>query len=127
MLQGLLEKAKNIQAASVFASFNAAKLNFPIAIVRVFSNVCTMSMKFLRSALRMKKKKQQKEPKVMQNSTTNVERPMKQSLMVAAICLNAFWKLKHKNAILYPDLLIIIYLSNLQNLRMDVNAVKETV
>ena len=27
----------------------------------------------------------------MTNSTTKVESPMKQSLMVAAICLNAFW------------------------------------
>ena len=57
-----------------------------------------------------KKKKQQNEPKTMTNSTTKVERPMKQSLIVAAICLKAFWKL-----------------SSRQNLSMLVNTVKETV
>ena len=43
----------------------------------------------------MKKKKQQKDPNTMMNSTMKVESPMKQSLMVAAICLKAFWKLKN--------------------------------
>lgn len=52
----------------------------------------------------MKKKKQQKDPNTMMNSTMKVESPMKQSLMVAAICLKAFWKLKKKE-------LEIIYLS----------------
>ena len=50
-------------------------------------------MKLTRSAPRTKKKKQTKEPKMMQNSTTKVPRPMKQSLMVAAICRKAFAKL----------------------------------
>lgn len=67
-----------------------------MAIASVFWTVWLISMKFLRSALRMKKKKQQKDPNTMMNSTTKVERPIKQSLIVAAICLNAFWKLKNK-------------------------------
>ena len=90
----LLEKAKKIHAAPSFAALRAPKLNFPMAMAKVFWTVWLMSRKFRRFALRMKKKKQQKEPKTMTNSTTKVERPMKQSFIVAAICLKAFWKLK---------------------------------
>ena len=60
-------------------------MNFPMDIAMVFSTVEVKLKKFLRSALRTKKKKQQNDPNTMTNSTTNVERPMKQSLIVAAI------------------------------------------
>ena len=106
----LLEKAKKIHAAPSFAALRAPKLNFPMAMAKVFWTVWLMSRKFRRFALRMKKKKQQNEPKTMTNSTTKVERPMKQSLIVAAICLKAFWKLRSR-----------------QNLSMLVKTVKETV
>ena len=91
---GLLENTKKIQAAISLADLRLLKLNLPMDIAIVFSTVEVKLKKFLRSALRTKKKKQQKDPNTMTNSTTKVERPMKQSLIVAAICLKAFWKLK---------------------------------
>ena len=80
-----LEKTKKIHAAISLADLRLLKLNFPMDIAMVFSTVEVKLKKFLRSALRTKKKKQQKDPNTMTNSTTNVERPMKQSLIVAAI------------------------------------------
>ena len=86
----LLENAKKIQAAIVSAALNAAKLNFPMLIAIVFSKVRKKSRKFSKSFFRTKKKKEQKDMNTIKNSTTNVERPEKQSLIVAEICIKAF-------------------------------------
>ena len=86
---GLLENTKKIQAANVSAALNAPKLNFPILIASVFSNVLIKSRKFSKSFFRTKKKNEQKAQKTIKNSTTNVESPEKQSLIVAEICMKA--------------------------------------
>ena len=44
----ILEKAKKIQAAISLASFKLAKLNFPMAMARVFSTVLNISLKLER-------------------------------------------------------------------------------
>ena len=54
----LLENTKNIQAANPSASLSAEKLNFPILIAIVFSNVRGKSRKFSNSFFRTKKKKE---------------------------------------------------------------------
>jgi hypothetical protein len=61
------------------------------------------SLKFSRSFFSTKKKKEEKPQKTIMNSTLNVVKPLKQSFMVAMICMKAFWKL-----------------SNLLNLMVDV-------
>ena len=58
-----------------------------------------MVKKFLKLEFKMKKKKQRKEPKTITNSTTKVYRPLKQSLRVAAICLNALAKLRRRQSL----------------------------
>ena len=87
----LLENTKKIQAANVSASRNAEKLNFPMLIARVFSNVRRKSRKFSKSFFNTKKKNEQNAQNTIKNSTTKVESPEKQSLMVAEICMNALW------------------------------------
>ena len=49
-----MEKAKNIQAAISFAALRLEKLNFPIAMLRVFLILSPKSLKFLRSLPRTK-------------------------------------------------------------------------
>ena len=85
----LLENTKNIHAAIVSASLNAEKLNFPILMASVFSKVRKKSRKFSRSFFKAKKKNEQNAQNTIKNSTTNVESPVKQSLIVADICINA--------------------------------------
>ena len=103
---GLLENTKKIQAAKVSASLKAEKLNFPMLIARVFSKVRRKSRKFSKSFFNTKKKNEQNAQNTIRNSTTKVESPEKQSLIVAEICMNALWNE-----------------SILQNLRVDVNTV----
>ena len=102
----LLENTKKIQAANVSASLKAEKLNFPMLIARVFSKVRRKSRKFSKSFFNTKKKNEQNAQNTIRNSTTKVESPEKQSLIVAEICMNALWNE-----------------SILQNLRVDVNTV----
>ena len=85
----LLENTKKIHAAKVSASLKAEKLNFPILIARVFSNVRRKSLKFSKSFFNTKKKNEQNAQNTIKNSTTKVESPEKQSLIVAEICMNA--------------------------------------
>ena len=92
MRHNLLENTKNIQAANPSASLSAEKLNFPILIAIVFSNVRGKSRKFSNSFFRTKKKKEQNAQNTIKNSTTNVARPARQSLIVAEICIKAFIK-----------------------------------
>ena len=85
----LLENTKKIQAAKVSASLKAEKLNFPMLIARVFSKVRRKSLKFSKSFFNTKKKNEQNAQNTIKNSTTKVESPEKQSLIVAEICMNA--------------------------------------
>ena len=75
----------------------------------VFWSVLEMSLKFSRSFLSTKKKKVLNPENTIMNSTEKVESPLKQSLMVAIICMKAFWKL-----------------SSLVNLMVEVNTVMES-
>ena len=82
----LLANTKKIQAAISSAFLRLSKLNFPMLMAMVFSTARMKSRKSSMLSFKTKKKKAEKPKKTMENSTTKVARPEKQSLMVAAIC-----------------------------------------
>ena len=81
----LLAKTKNIQAAISSAASKLAKLNFPMLMAMVFSMALVKSLKSSMLSFNTKKKKAENPKKTIENSTTKVANPAKQSRMVAAI------------------------------------------
>ncbi len=104
------ENTKKIQAAISSADLRAPKLNLPMLIAKVFCKVLEKSLKLSKSFLSTKKKKAEKAQKTMANSTTKVLSPMKQSRIVAEICMKALLKL-----------------INLEIFRVEVNTVKARI